>query len=200
MFSWNLPRFGEERVSDSARDEEPGILDEAIHLEFQRRDLAVAFRFEQHSQGAGDSDVQITGHGAARGFVHDQKIGRPFQRHGDGLRFARVEGDAEDSDHRAVGGFMHFDPSFGMGLLQGLFAGSVFQTGKFGPHRLGNPDGSELRAQPEPSRPMMERADSGEVLLTTCIGQVLGDVLFQIVSGDAASGEFVTETELAQLG
>ena len=85
MFSWALPRFGEERVSDTIRDEKPGIPDEAIRLGFQRRDLAVAFRFEQHAQGAGDPDVQLAGHGAAGGFVHDEKIGRPFQRHGDGL-------------------------------------------------------------------------------------------------------------------
>jgi hypothetical protein len=32
---------------------------------------------------------------------------------------------------------MNLDPSLGMGLLQGLFAGKVFQTGKFGPHRPG---------------------------------------------------------------
>jgi hypothetical protein len=46
---------------------------------------------------------------------------------------------------------------------------------------------------------MMDRPESGEVLLTTCIGQVLGDIHFRIVSGDAAPGEFVTELELAQL-
>jgi len=33
----------------------------------------------------GDPDVQIPGHGAAGGFVHDQKFGRPFQQHGDGF-------------------------------------------------------------------------------------------------------------------
>jgi len=32
------------------------------------------------------------------------------------------------------------------------------------------------------------------------VGQVLGDILFRIVSGDAAFGEFVTESEPAQLG
>ena len=55
---------------------------------------------------------------------------------------------------------------------------------------------------------MMERAESGDVLLTTCISQVFvttcisqvfGDVLFRIVSGDAALDEFLTETELTQM-
>lgn len=47
---------------------------------------------------------------------------------------------------------------------------------------------------------MMERAESGEVLLTTCIDKILSDILFRIVPGDAALDEFVTESELAQLG
>jgi len=47
---------------------------------------------------------------------------------------------------------------------------------------------------------MRERAESGEVLLTTCIGQILSDILFRIVPGDAAFDEFVAEPELAQLG
>jgi hypothetical protein len=46
----------------------------------------------------------------------------------------------------------------------------------------------------------MARADSGEVLLTTCIGEILGDVVFSVMSGDATLDEFVTKPELAQLG
>jgi hypothetical protein len=33
----------------------------------------------------GDADIKIAGHGAAGGFVHDQEIGKPFQRHGNGF-------------------------------------------------------------------------------------------------------------------
>ena len=51
-----------------------------------------------------------------------------------------------------------------------------------------------------PSRPMMASAESGEVLLTTCIGEIFGNVLVRIVPGDVALDEFVSESELAQLG
>ena len=46
----------------------------------------------------------------------------------------------------------------------------------------------------------MASAESGEVLLTTCIGEIFGNVLVRIVPSDVALDEFVTESELAQLG
>ena len=121
-FSWKLPGCFKKRIPDTIRDEETGLPDEAIHLGFQRRDFTVAFRFQQNAQSAGDPDFQIAGHRPALGFVHYKKIGRPFQGHGDGLRFTRIECGVEDADDRVAGDFMNFDPSFGAGLLQCLFA------------------------------------------------------------------------------
>jgi hypothetical protein len=43
---------------------------------------------------------------------------------------------------------------------------------------------------------MMKSVESGEVVMTICIGQILGDILFHVGSGDAAFDKFVAESEL----